>query len=205
MSEGGAPRATGALEALTVDGTLWERFFGVAPLVLVTTKEADGWDVAPKHLALPLGWSDLYAFVCTPSHATYRNLQAHPWFTVSFPRADQVLTSSLAAGGRSADGSKPSLGDVPLAPARVVDGRVVEGCPLVLECELERCVDGFGDASLVVGRVVAASAAHELLRGPEVDDADLLARAGLLAYVHPGRFAVVRETHGFPYTVDFRR
>jgi hypothetical protein len=38
-----------------------------------------------------------------------------------------------------------------------------------------------------------------------VDDADLVHRLGLLTYVSPGRFAVVRESLSFPYPVDFRR
>ena len=184
---------------------LWERVFTVAPLVLVGTKEAAGWDFAPKHLAMPLGWEDYYCFSCTPRHATYRNVQAHPQFTVSFPRPEQIMESSLAAGGRYEDGAKPALLAVPTVAARVVDGRVVAGCPLYLECELERIVDGFGSASLIVGRVVAAFAAREVLRGAEVDDADLVHRVGLLAYLPPGRFAVVRESLSFPYLEDFRR
>ena len=190
---------------MPVGAGLWERVFTVAPLVLVGTKEGDGWDFAPKHMAMPLGWEGLYCFACTPRHATYRNVQAHPEFTVSFPRPEQVLESSLAAGGRYEGDLKPALAAVATAPARVVDGRVVEGCPLHLECELERIVDGLGSASLIVGRVVAAFAVREALRGAEVDDADLVHRLGLLAYLSPGRFATVRESLSFPYLDDFRR
>jgi hypothetical protein len=35
---------------------IWERFFTVAPLVLIGTQEEDGYDIAPKNLAMPLGW-----------------------------------------------------------------------------------------------------------------------------------------------------
>jgi flavin reductase (DIM6/NTAB) family NADH-FMN oxidoreductase RutF len=184
---------------------LWERAFTVAPLVLIGTKEGDGWDFAPKHQAMPLGWEGFYCFACTPRHATYRNLRAHPQFTVSYPGPEQIVASSLAAGGRYQGGAKPSLAAIPTSPARVVDGRVVAGCPLYLECELERIVDGFGSASLIVGRVVAAFAAREAVRGTEVDDADLVHRLGLLAYLVPGRFAAVRESLSYPYPVDFRR
>jgi len=190
---------------LPVGPGLWERVFTVAPLVLVGTKEADGWDFAPKHMAMPLGWDSYYCFACTPQHATYQNVKAHPQFTVSFPRPDQILESSFAAGGRFEGGAKPALAAVPTAAARVVDGRVVVGCRLYLECELERIVDGFGPNSLIVGRVVAASAAREALRGADVDDADLVHRIGLLAYLAPGRFALVRDSLSFPFPADFRR
>ena len=195
----------GGLVELPLGSALWERVFTVAPLVIIGTKEADGWDFAPKHMAMPLGWASYYCFACTPEHATYRNIEAHPQFTVSFPLSDQVLESSLAAGGRVASDAKPTLAAVPAVPARVVDGRVVDGCPLYLECELERIVDGFGPNSLIVGRVVAGFASRDALRGPEVDDADLVHRLGLLAYLAPGRFAAVRDSLAYPFPVDFRR
>ena len=206
MAVGDVPAARmDELVELPVGDALWERVFMVAPLVLVGTKEADGWDFAPKHMAMPLGWEGYYCFVCTPLHATYRNLREHPQFTVSFPRPEQIVASSLAAGGRYEGDAKPSLAAVPSAPARVVDGQVVAGCPLYLECELERIVDGFGSNSLVVGRVVAAFATPEAVRGAEVDDADLIHRLGLLVYIPPGRFAALRESLSFPYPEDFRR
>jgi flavin reductase (DIM6/NTAB) family NADH-FMN oxidoreductase RutF len=201
---GGGDVLEGLVE-LPVDSALWERVFTVAPLVLVGTKEGEGWDFAPKHLAMPLGWEGYFCFVCTPRHATYRNLRSHPQFTVSFPRPEQIMASSFAAGGRYEDDVKPALTAVPSLPARVVDGRVVAGCPLHLECDLERVVDGFGSSSLIVGRIVGAFAAQEAVRGSDVDDADLVYRLGLLAYLPPGRFAAVRESLSFPYPEDFRR
>jgi flavin reductase (DIM6/NTAB) family NADH-FMN oxidoreductase RutF len=111
----------------------------------------------------------------------------------------------MAAGARLDDHSKPTLAAVPVSPARKVDGVLVEGCALYLECALERVIDGFGDNSVIAGRVVAASAPQAALRGADVDDADLLHELGPLVYLAPGRFAVVRETNSFPFPVDFRR
>jgi flavin reductase (DIM6/NTAB) family NADH-FMN oxidoreductase RutF len=190
---------------LSTEAPIWERFFTVAPLVLVATKEGDGHNVAPKHLAMPIGWRNYFGFVCSPSHATYRNLQVHPEFTVSFPGLDALVPTSMAAGPRLDDRSKPTLAAVSTFPARRVDGVLVEGCPLYLECELERVVDGFGANSIVVGRVVAASATRAALRGHDVDDADLLHELRPLVYLAPGRVAEVRETHAFPFPADFRR
>lgn len=184
---------------------IWERFFTVAPLVLVATKEGETYDVAPKHMAMPLGWENYFGFVCSPRHATYRNILAHPEFTVSVPRADRILEATMAAGGRLEDSSKPTLTAVPTFPATVVDVVLVEGCVLYLECALERVVDGFGENSLVVGRIVAASAPRDSLRGPDVDDADLLHRLKPLVYLAPGRFGIVRESYSFPFPIGFRR
>jgi flavin reductase (DIM6/NTAB) family NADH-FMN oxidoreductase RutF len=190
---------------LSTETPIWERFFTVAPLVLVGTKEGDRHNVAPKHLALPIGWENYFGFVCSPSHTTYRNLQAHPEFTVSFPGANRLLHTSLAAGARLDDSSKPTLAAVPVFPARKVDGVLVQGCAVYLECELDRFVDGFGENSIIVGRVVAAAASRAALRGHDVDDADLLHELSPLVYLAPGRVAEIGHTHAFPFPVDFRR
>ena len=190
---------------LSTETPIWERFFTVAPLVLVGTKERDRHNVAPKHLAMPIGWENYFGFVCSPSHTTYRNLQAHPEFTVSFPGANRLLHTSLAAGARLDDSSKPTLAAVPVFPARKVDGVLVQGCAVYLECELDRFVDGFGANSIIVGRVVAAAASRAALRGHDVDDADLLHELSPLVYLAPGRVAEIAHTHAFPFPVDFRR
>jgi flavin reductase (DIM6/NTAB) family NADH-FMN oxidoreductase RutF len=193
------------LVELSTAAPIWDRVFTVAPLVLVGTKEGDRYDVAPKHMAMPLGWENYFGFVCTPAHATLRNVLYHREFTVSFPRADGILQATLAAGERQEDASKPSLSAVPTFPATVVDGVFVDDCGLYLECALERLVEGFGENSLVVGEIVAAHAARDSVRGPDVDDADLLHRLSPLVYLAPGRFGVVRESYSVPFPIGFRR
>ena len=197
-----APIATPGVVPLQVASRLWSRFFSVAPLVLIGTREGDGFDVAPKHMAMPLGWENFYGFVCSDRHATYRNALEHGSFTVSFPDEELIVQTGLAASRRLGDTSKPALAALPTFPARVVDGVLVEGCALYLECELERVVDGFGSNSLLVGKVVAAAAREDVLRGGETDDADLVSGAGVLAYLHPGRFTTVRTSLAFPFPVD---
>jgi flavin reductase (DIM6/NTAB) family NADH-FMN oxidoreductase RutF len=177
----------------------------VAPLVVVGTREPDGsMDFAPKHMAAPLGWQNYYAFVCSPRHATYRNVQERPEFTVSFPRPEQIVAASLAAGPRDEDGSKPSLDALPTIPAQQVDGELLAGSQLCLECALDRIIDGFGENSLIVGRIVAAAAAANSLREEERDDADIVHEAPLTVYVSPGRFSRIDQTYSFPFHVDFR-
>jgi flavin reductase (DIM6/NTAB) family NADH-FMN oxidoreductase RutF len=193
------------LVSISTDAPIWSRAFIVAPLVLVGTLEDDGSpDVAPKHMAMPLGWQNRFCFVCAPQHATYRNAVARGAFTVSFPLPDNIVATSLAAGGRADDSSKPSLAAVPTFPARAVDSVLVEGCYLWLECELDRTIDGFGDNSLVIGNVVAAAADERAIRDPDTDDADLLRTLPLIAYLSPGRFARIDDTQAFPFPIDFR-
>jgi flavin reductase (DIM6/NTAB) family NADH-FMN oxidoreductase RutF len=189
---------------LPLSAPIWGECFTVAPLVVVGTREEDGGhDLAPKHMAMPLGWQNHFGFVCHPSHGTQRNAERTGVFTVSFPRPDSIVEIALTAEARTG-GSKPNLDAVPVSPARVVDGVLVDDAHLWLECELERVIDGFGENTLIAGRVVAASVAEGSLRASDVDDAELIAAAPLLAYLAPGRFAAVRQTSSFPFPVRFR-
>jgi flavin reductase (DIM6/NTAB) family NADH-FMN oxidoreductase RutF len=115
-----------------------------------------------------------------------------------------VLQVALAAGGR-AGGAKPSLDAIPVSPASVVDGVLVDDAHLWLECELDRVIDGFGENTLIAGRVVAAAVAERAHRASDADDAEVIAAAPLLAFLAPGRFAAVDESRSFPFPVDFRR
>ena len=199
-----APQAP-QLEALDIDETLWERVFTVAPLVLVGTREpGGGFDLAPKHLVAPM-WGAWFAFVCTARHATYRNAVRERAFTVSWPRPDQVVLTSLAASPRCEDGDKAALLALPTVPARAVDGVLLRDGYFFLECRLERVIDGFGDNSLVVGRVVAAHAERSFLRVFDRDDAELIHDHALLAYLHPGYFATIDRGNAFPFPRGFKR
>ena len=185
---------------------IWERFFQVAPLVLIGTRDEDGGcNLAPKHMVGPLGWENYFGFICTPSHRTYQNLQREGSFAVSYLRPTQVILASLAAAGRADDGTKPALQALPTFAARQVEGCFVQDAYLLLECELERVVEGFGDSSLIVGHIVAAHAHPDALRSADGDDSALLQRAPLLAYLHPGRFARIDDSLSFPFPVDFER
>jgi flavin reductase (DIM6/NTAB) family NADH-FMN oxidoreductase RutF len=191
--------------ALPTDAPVWGRVFTVAPLVLVGTVDPNGGpDLAPKHMATPLGWSNYFAFVCSPRHATYTNAVARGVFTVSYPQPSQILQASLAAGGRQPDDSKPTLAALQTFPADVVDGVLVSGCSFWLECELDRMIDGFGENSLVIGRVVAAAADERALRDADRDDGDLIHETPLLAFLSPGRFARIDASNAFPFPADFR-
>lgn len=194
-----------ALTVLPVD-QLWDRVFTVAPLVIVGTRHADGtYDLAPKHMAMPIGWQNYYGFVCSPRHATYHNARREDGFTVSFPGPSQLAQVSLAAAPRCDDHTKPLLGLLPTRQATVVDGLLVEGAYLHLECRLHGVFDGFGDNSLLVGRIVAAAADDASLRAAERDEAEQIHEHPLLTYVSPGRYAEIRATAAFPFPRGFSR
>jgi len=197
---------TDKLVSLATDQPIWDHFFSVAPLVIVGSKEEDGhFNLAPKHLAMPLGWESYYCFVCTPRHTTYQNIRRHGAFTVSYPRPTEVLLASLAAAPRCEDLSKPSLLVLPTFPARQVDGVLVQGCYLFLECTLHRILDGFGPNSLIIGQVVAAAVHEDALRAEDRDEADQIFEFPLLAYLSPGRLAEIRQSTAFPFPRGFSR
>lgn len=185
---------------------IWDRFYLVHPLVIIGTTELDGKpDLAPKHMAGPVSWGNLFGFVCSERHATYRNVVRNGVFTVSYPRVEQVVMVSLTAAPRIDDDSKPSLGAVPTVPATVVEGPLLAGALLHLECELERTVDDLEDNSLVIGRVVVAHIDDRALRQLDREDEDVLAAAPVVAYLQPDRFTAIDRAQAFPFHAGWAR
>jgi flavin reductase (DIM6/NTAB) family NADH-FMN oxidoreductase RutF len=194
------------IATLETDLPIWERFFTVAPLVLIGTREeGEGYDLAPKHLAFPMGWENYFGFVCTPRHRTYQNARRTGAFTVSYARPTQIVLTALAAAPRCGEDDKPSLAALPTFPATKVDGVFAQDAYIFLECELDRVIDGFGDNSLLAGKIVAAHAHEDVLRTSEGDDQDLIHAAPLMAYLYPGRVATIDRTYSFPFPVGFKR
>jgi len=200
------PPDDSSLVHLDLSQRIWDRFFMVAPLVVIGTREESGeYDLAPKHMVTALSWDNYFGFVCTPSHATYRNVQREGVFTVSFPRADQVVLASLAASPRCDDQSKPIVGALPTFRSRRVEGVFLMDATLYFECRLHSIVDGFGDNSLIAGQIVGAMARPEILRRQDQDDQDLLHQSPLLAYLSPGRFCQIQRSQSFPFPKGFRK
>ncbi len=197
---------TNTLISLGVEHPVWDRFHQAFPLVVVGSKELDGsYDLAPKHMAMPMSWENHFGFVCSPRHGTYVNAQREGVFTVSYPRPSQVLLASLAAAPRCEGDSKPSLALLETRPATVVDGVLLADAYLHLECETGRIIDDFGENSLITGRVVAALVAEDSVRREDTDDEDLVFNAPLLSYVAPGRYAEISKTYAFPFHTGWSR
>jgi flavin reductase (DIM6/NTAB) family NADH-FMN oxidoreductase RutF len=200
------PETRQTLVELDATQPLWDRFFWVAPLVLVGTREETGeHDLAPKHMAFPIGWENYFGFVCTPRHRTYSNIRRDGVFTVSYPRPSQLLMASLAASPRCGEEDKPALQALDVFPASRIDGVLLEGGSAFLECELDRVVDGFGVNSLIVGRVVAARVAEDAERFCDGDDQALIHGSPLLAYLNPGRFAAIEDSLSFPFPAGMKK
>lgn len=186
---------------------IWDRIYTIAPLVIIGSKEGDSYDLAPKHMAAPMGFDNYFGFVCTPDHKTYHNVRQNQEFTVSFPNPDQVLMASLTASNRKSVGDKSTsvLDALDVAWGHIVNAPVVSGCYLYLECALHKIVDGFGTNALITGYIHKAYVDENLLRTSEIDEGDQIARHPLLAYVANGRFAKIEQTFNFPFPKDFSK
>jgi len=66
-------------------------------------------------------------------------------------------------------------------------------------------VDGFGENSLVLGEIVKAQAWSDVIRTPSHDDSESIYHHPQIAYISPGRFAIIDETQAFPFPVKFKK
>lgn len=195
------------LISVDITTSIWENFYMVAPLIVVGTKEEEGYNLAPKHMALPLGLGPYYGFVSTPEHATYHNIKKEGFFTVSYPKAGQVVLASLSAQPRAGGkGGKKEIVDLlPTFKAEKVDALFLKDAYLFLECRLDRIIDGFGKHSLIAGQILSVKVDADFLRLSEVDEQEMLQKAPLAVYLHPSRFAAINESVAFPFPRDFNR
>jgi flavin reductase (DIM6/NTAB) family NADH-FMN oxidoreductase RutF len=186
---------------------IWSQTFMVAPLVVVGTKEADGYDMAPKHMASPIGFDNFFGFVCTPKHATYGNIKETAEFTVSFPLPRQVIITSLSASPRSDGYSKSNniISALQTIRAPNVDALFIKDSYLYFECKLFKIIDGFNENSIIIGKINAAFVDKKYLKISERDEQEQLMENPLLAYIAYGRFAKITETFKFPFPKNFKR
>ncbi|HKL90022.1 MAG TPA: flavin reductase [Allomuricauda sp.] len=193
--------------SLNTEIPIWDRIFTVAPLIVIGTKEQEGYDLAPKHMATPLGFDNYFGFVCTPRHGTYQNVKKTGEFTVSFPKPDQVTTTSLSASPRTEALTKSQqiVESLPLIKAASMDAPLIKDAYLYLECELFKIIDGFGENSIITGKIKEAYVHNDYLRVSEKDEQEQLKNNPLLAYISYGRFAKIGETYNFPFPKDFKR
>ena len=187
---------------------LWNRCYTIHSLVIIGTKEEDGgYNMAPKHMAMPLGFGPYFGFMGTPRKTTYQNVEREKVFTVSFPAPEQVILSSLTASRRESDDSKPVIEEIPTTEAAKIEGKFLKGSYLQLECRLKEIIGKFDEWEMIVGEVIAAYANKKALRteGDDSDSGALVSKEPLLAYLHPDRFSIVKDSYSFPFPKDFKR
>ena len=194
-------------KSLNIDYPIWDQVFTVAPLVVIGTKEGKNYNLAPKHMATPIGLGNYFGFVCTPRHYTYHNIKKHKYFTVSFPLPDQVTLTSLSASSRDRDfsESKRIIEALPTIKAETVDALLLTNSYLYLECELFKIIDGFDQNSIITGKIIKAYAEKDYIRISELDEQEQIKNNPLLAYIANGRFATISQTFNFPFPKDFKR
>lgn len=194
-------------ESLDMTGPIWSRFFMIAPLVVIGTREGSDYDLAPKHMVTPMGFGNYIGFVCTPDHNTYGNIRKYGEFTVSFPLPDQTLIAGLSASPRSEELGKSEkvLDYLPTCRAPGMDAPFLVDSYLLMECSHFKTIDGFGENSLITGEIQKAYVHRDYLRISEQDEQQMMVDHPLLAYVAEGRFALVDETYAFPFPKGFQR
>lgn len=194
------------LTTLNLEFPIWEQIFTVHPLVIVGTVNAESEpNFAPKHMVFPLGWKNYFGFVCTPKHTTYQNIKKTKEFTVTYPKPDQVVITSLTASPRCDDNTKPGMESLKTFPASEVGGHFISEGYVFLECRLMKIIDGFGENSLILAEIVAAQAWNDVIKNPSHTDNESIYNHPQIAYISPGWFAIIDETQAFPFPENFKK
>lgn len=193
---------------ITDDPNMWNRCYMVHSLVVIGSTEENGkYNLAPKHMAMPLGFGPYFGFMGTPRKTTYRNIEREKVFTVSYPSPEQLVISSLTASRREDDDTKPIIDQVPTVEAQKIDGKFLKDSYFQLECKLSQMMGKFGEWEIIVGEVVAAYVHRDALKkeGDDADYGDQIHDHPLLAYLHPDRFSIIEESNAFPFPKKFKR
>ena len=191
---------------LSIKKPIWAHFYMVAPLVVIGTKEGEAYNLAPKHMACPLGSGNYFGFVCTPRHHTYRNILSEKVFTVSFPKSQEIIMTSIAASPRCHDSYTESmLSRIPHFMSPGIDAPMVKNSYLYLDCSLEKVVGGFDEYCLIAGKITGAYLDPAYKVYAESDHQKMIYDNPLLAYLPDKRFAIIKKTLAFPFPEGFKK
>ena len=191
---------------LNINESVWEHFYTVAPLVVIGSKNNNNYNLAPKHMVTPIGFSNYFGFVCTPKHTTYHNIKKEEKFTVSYVKPNQILVTALAATPRCGDDdfSKDIIRNLPTIPS-VNNNLFIADSYVLFECSLFKIIDGFDDYSIITGKIDRVLVNKNYKIFSEMDEQKHIYNNPLLAYVAQGRFTTIKSTLKFPYPKDFQR
>ena len=192
--------------SLDMKKSIWDHFYMVAPLVIIGSKENGNFNLAPKHMATPIGFSNYFGFVCTPRHTTYSNIKKEKKFTVSFVKPSQVVISSLAATPRTEKNQCSKSIITSLSTISSPTGNLfIEDSYVLFECELFKIIDGFDDYSIITGKIKNALVHKNFKIYSDMDEQMHLQENPLLGYIAQGRFASINETFKFPFPRNFQK
>jgi len=204
MSDG--KPSTSQLKTISTEHPIWDRFFTVNPLVVIGTLEVDGnYDLAPKHMAIPMGWNNYFGFICTSRHNTYTNIQHEKEFSVSYPKPTQAILTSLTASPRCEDQTKPIVEQIPTVACTQINSICLRDATIHLECKLHKIIDEFGENSLITGTIIEARVEQKALRRKDRDDHYTIEKTPLLAYLNPGQYSIINQSNTFPFPKNFSR
>lgn len=176
---------------------IWNRFFHVTPLVLVTTISRQGRvDVAPKTQCTRIGGTNYIGLGCEPGDHTMQNVAATGEFVVNYPGPEIARQSGQA--GMKFDESTPdevAACGLTTTAAKLVRPPLVAECRAHLECRLVD-IRQYGNGAFVVGEVLAAAVEEEALADQGIS---ALGMAPLLVYVYPNHFAGMHVARKFPF------
>lgn len=187
---------------LKLDGFVGRFFFEPRGLALVSTLSPGGVpNLAPKTQVMPIGRGNYWAFACCARHHTYQNVQAEGEFVINLPGPELIRQAALAAVDVPPGADEIAAAGLTAMPSRALRAPSVAECRVSLECRLHQVPDGFGEESLIVGRVVAAVADEAFAS----TDPAVLERCPLLVYVHPDYYAAVGRAERFRFPKGYKR
>lgn len=193
--------------SLNTNNNIWEHFYTVAPLIVVGSKEGSNYNLAPKHMATPIGFSNYFGFVCTPKHQTYHNIKKEKKFTISFVKPNQILITSLAASCRddTCECPKEIIKSLPTIQLSDASNLFVEDSYLLFNCSLFKIIDGFDNYSIITGKIKEAFIHKNYKVYSDIDKQLHVHNNPVPVYIAQGRFANIKESFNFPFPKDFKK
>ncbi len=175
----------------TLDELEARRLLTAGPVLLVTTVWHAKANVMPVAYAMPLSFTPpLVGIAVHPSRHTHDMIRFSEEFAINVPGRSLLHHIQYLGSVSGNELDKLELTKLPTIRARKVEAPLIEGCVGYIECGLEDALR-FGDHTLFVGRVVAASMDDEAF-----DQTWLLADDDYkpLHYLGLNRYAILGNT-----------
>jgi flavin reductase (DIM6/NTAB) family NADH-FMN oxidoreductase RutF len=175
----------------TLDELEARRLLTGGPVLLVTTSWHAKANVMPVAYAMPLSFTPpLVGIAVHPSRHTHDMIRFSEEFAINVPGRNLLHHVQYLGSVSGSELDKLELTKLPTIRARKVEAPLIDGCVGYIECGLEDALR-FGDHTLFVGRVVAASVDNEAF-----DETWLLADDDYkpLHYLGLNRYAILGQT-----------